>query len=418
MPPRSLFYALLAASACLGTPALGDTLTGNASGTFTLLPFADGLGPVTDFRFLPDGRVLVVEKTGALVLRRANGSVATAGTLPVDTANGDGLLGVEVDPDFAHNGFIYVFYSLSDAEGGTDLDRHRVSRFVLGADDKLDLTTEKVLVHELRGSGSRAGGGLAIGPDGRLYVGVGDSGCNSFGTCLTNGNGKILRVGLDGSIPSDNPLVQVPQVASCGSTCASTPDPSATGAPRTDLWAWGFRNPARLRFDRGTGELWVGDQGGDGYEELNVVGPGMHFGSPWREGAHGQPSSTCDQWSPGSGDCVDPVYSCRHVTVTGTEDVCQSISAGIRVDSCTWPDPYRGRVVFGDSATGALWTLSGTVREDFGALNPGARAGFLPGGPRRESLHRRAHAGGLRPHRPGGAALAGALQRARWRSGR
>src|SRR5262245_20529946 len=130
MTPRSLFPALLAASVCLATPALGDTLTGAAAGTFTLSPFVDGLGPVTDFRFLPDGRALVVEKTGAVVLRRANGSVATAGTLPVDTANGDGLLGVEVDPGFASNGFIYVFYSLSDANGGTELDRHRVSRFL------------------------------------------------------------------------------------------------------------------------------------------------------------------------------------------------------------------------------------------------------------------------------------------------
>jgi glucose/arabinose dehydrogenase len=343
-------------------------------------------GEVTDFRFLPDGRAVIVEKTGAVRIRTANGSLLTAATLPVDSEGEKGLLAVEVDPAFAVNGFLYVFWSVSNAAGGTDLDRHRVSRFTLETNDVLDLQSELVLVKNLQGT-ANPGGGLAIGPDGRLYIGAGDGGCNSgqppgegisnwFGTCLTNGNGKILRVNLDGTIPSDNPLFDRATVTACGSTCDVIPSSVAPRAPRKEIWAWGLRNPRRISFDPMTGNLWVGDEGEVTHEELNIVRKGEHLGWPFREGAAGQPVTRCSAFTPESGDCVDPVYFCRHDTASGSVDGdCRGITGGVFVDSCTWPEPWRGRHFFGDerNGLGRIWALSPNEQRD-GVV--GARVGF------------------------------------------
>src|SRR5678810_1290057 len=112
------------------------------------------------------------------------------------------------------------YYSAAMSIGGTDVARHRVVTVALGNNDTIDTSQETILVQGLRGPANHDGGALAIGPDGKLYIGVGDTGCNSntapepvytptnfFATCLTVPNGKILRVNLDGSIPNDNPLV-------------------------------------------------------------------------------------------------------------------------------------------------------------------------------------------------------------------
>src|SRR5207244_3667210 len=132
-------------------------------------------------------------------------------------------------PAFASNGRLFFYYSASDAIGGVDDDRNRAVSITLKGDGTLDKASEKVLVRGLEGRANHDGGALAIGPDGKLYIGDGDSGCNSgqateppytptnfFATCLShNGNGKIMRVNLDGSIPSDNPLVGKSNVTQC-----------------------------------------------------------------------------------------------------------------------------------------------------------------------------------------------------------
>jgi hypothetical protein len=80
---------------------------------------------------------------------------------------------------------------------------------------------------------------------------------NWFGTCLSNGNGKILRVELDGGIPADNPLASVASVTACDTTLCPQSEPSGTAPPRKEIYAWGFRNPWRIWFDTTTGNLWV-----------------------------------------------------------------------------------------------------------------------------------------------------------------
>jgi len=360
---------------------------------FAIADHVTGLGPTTDLGFLPDGRMVIVEKDGAVRLRAADGTVTAAGSFPVDTTSLEkGLLGVAVDPDFATERRLFLYYSASDAAGGTSLDRHRVVSVLLKADGTLDAASEQVLVSGLRGPANHDGGALAIGPDGRLYVGVGDTGCNSgqppgpstpptnyFGTCLTNGNGKILRVALDGSIPADNPLAGVAEVTACAGACGSAP--AGTAAPRADLWAWGFRNPWRFTFDPQTGHLWVGDVGEVTFEEVTVVRKGRHHGWPWREGAAGWPLAKCAEIVGGGGECVEPAYACRHGAAAGGVDGdCQSITGGVFLPAPRWPAPLAGRYLFADNANRRLWTLDVNAARD--GVVPGSRRDVaqLPGG--------------------------------------
>jgi MYXO-CTERM domain-containing protein len=333
---------------------------------------------------LPDGRVIIIEKDGGSHVRQTDGTLVDSGTFSVNTISEQGLLGVEVDPAFTTTNRLFFYYSADASIGGTNDDRHRVVSMTLKADSTLDFTTEKILVRGLHGPANHDGGSLAIGPDGNLYIGVGDTGCNSntaprppytptnfFGTCLSNGNGKILRVALDGTIPSDNPLVGATAVSACGTggACgAESTDPASipNTAPRTDIYAWGFRNPWRSWFDPVTGNLWVGDVGEITIEEIDIVQKGKHHGWPWREGTFGWPTNKCQDIVPNAGDCVDPIYDCQHGTDGSylPDGNCTCMNGGQIIDSCDWPAPWKGLYFFGDCANGRLWTLQPNAARD------------------------------------------------------
>ena len=384
---------LLLAACLLGAPALAQTLTpGPVANTFQLNNFVTGLNSLTDFRFLPDGRVVMTEKGGTAKVRLTDGTVVVAGTFSnVDSSSEKGLLGVELHPSFATNGRLFFYVS----DGPSDIDKHRILSIVLNPDSTLqcgggpcspDGGTSQVLLANLKGPANHDGSGMGIGPDGKLYVGVGDTGCNSgvppggtitnfTGSCLTTANGKILRINVDGTIPSDNPLVGT-LVHACNptsNTCGDDPrnDP-VTGQPRTEIWSWGVRNPFRFSFDPMTGRLWVGDVGEVTYEEVNLVTKGQHYGWPFREGAFGYPLNTCDTLGANGGgsDCVDPSYFCVHGG-TGTQPDggvldgnCQSITGGTFLDTPGWPAAFQSRYWFGDNANGNVWTLTPNAARD------------------------------------------------------
>lgn len=374
----------------LASSVAAQTLSpGAPANTFQFTTFVSGLGQITDFRFLPDGRVVMTQKTGEVKVRRTDGSIVSAGSFAVDSGSEKGLLGVEVHPQFSSNGRLFFYAS----DGPSTANKHRVHSIVLRADSTLDTSTDLILLQNLMGPANHDGGGLAIGPDGKLYVGAGDTGCNSgappppvgtignyIATCLATANGKILRINLDGSIPSDNPLagagVKVPQ---CDGTCGDAPDPAMlTSDPRTEIWAWGFRNPFRLSFDPVTNALWVGDVGEVSYEEIDLVTKGQHYGWPFREGGVGEPVTICDNLGPNGvgADCVDPKYFCKHNGAAGSFDGnCQSITGGVFVDTASWPASFRGHYWFGDNANGNVWTLTPNANRDGFVSNPRADFG-------------------------------------------
>jgi MYXO-CTERM domain-containing protein len=386
-------WGLVAAGLVAGAVSAQTLAPGAPAGAFSLSVFASGLSQITDFRFLPDGRVVITRKTGEVMVRRTDGAVVQAGSFPVDSSSEKGLLGVELHPQFGQgsNRTLFFYYSLASASGGTDTNRHRVVSMTLSDSNALT-GTETVLLQNLRGPANHDGGGLGIGPDGKLYVSVGDTGCNSgvppggtitnyTGTCLTTANGKILRINLDGTIPSDNPLVGTSVPACNATSCDANPVPvSLTGVPRTEIWAWGFRNPFRFSFDPQTGNLWVGDVGEVTYEEVDLVTKGQHYGWPYREGGFGYPVTTCDNIGPNGvgADCVEPKYFCVHGGGSGGIDGnCQSITGGVFLDSSSWPAAFRGLYYFGDNELGSVWTLTPNANRD--GFVAGSRASFGSG---------------------------------------
>src|SRR5262249_25390146 len=142
---------------------------------------------------------------------------------------------------------------------------------------------------------------------------VGDTGSNSspptnkYGSCLNKGNGKILRVNLDGTVPSDNPLRGIPSVSACDTPLG----PWTTAAPDPRIFAWGLRNPWRFWIDPATSLLWIGDVGEVTEEEISVGGGNQHYGYPFVEGNQvwgDVDGMNCATLSP-SRPCTPPVYA-------------------------------------------------------------------------------------------------------------
>lgn len=354
-----------------------------------------GLQFPTAAEFLPDGRMVIIQQNGGVRVRPANGgALVNAGTIPIHTGvpSERGLLGLAIDPQFSTSRRLYFYYS--DPSGNED-DRHRVSWAEL---DPVTNTinvgslANNVIVSGLYGPANHNGGGLAFGPDGNLYIGVGDTGCNCscapgtadnyFPTCLTNLNGKILRVDRDGNVPAGNPLQATDMVPACGGTarpCADgpnvVPSPNVLGAARPQIYNWGFRNPWRFSFDKATGYLWIGDVGEVTWEEITIsTGPGQHHGWPFREGTQGDPVSSCAQSTPQSGDCKEPAYAYRHAEFGGGSG---SVTGGVFSDHCAWPAPYQGRYWFADytSDVRRVWTLTPNGARD--GVEPNSRTDIL-----------------------------------------
>src|SRR5690606_26887980 len=267
----------------VSVPAPADTLAqGQPSSLLDVDDeFVTGVTEPTAIAFLPDGSALITEQGGTVHLRTTAGMLVNAGSIQVDRAKfrgEQGLLNVLPHPDFAENRLLYFYYTTSNDK--------RVVTIELGEDNRLKLDTQRVIVSGIvyppgpGFSGNHNGGALTI-YGGKLYIGAGDGGSNSdaavssmtvgnyYGTCLTVLNGKILRVNLDGSIPEDNPLVGKTVTGCAGN---ENTEPSMTSSdPRTEIWAWGLRNPWRIWADPKTGNLWVGDVGEITYEEINVI---------------------------------------------------------------------------------------------------------------------------------------------------
>jgi glucose/arabinose dehydrogenase len=248
------------------------------------------------------------------------------------TAGGEeGLLGLAFDPHYGENGYFYVYYSAANPR------RTVVSRFSLigGNPDAADAQSEVVILEIGQPFSNHNGGQIAFGPDGYLYIGVGDGGGGgdpqgngqNLGTLLA----KILRIDVNGvsktgdyKIPGDNPFLK-------------------TAGARPEIWAYGLRNPWRFSFDNLTGQLWAGDVGQNKYEEIDIIVKGGNYGWKIMEGFHCySPVDGCNQ----SGLKL-PVLEYDHSQ--GCSVIGGYIYSGAKIPS------LEGRYIYADYCSGNIW---------------------------------------------------------------
>src|SRR6185503_11916509 len=228
-----------------------------------------GLTNPTAMEIAPDGRIFVCEQGGSLRVIK-NGAVLPTPflTLSVDSNGERGLLGITFDPNFVNNSFLYVYYTVPVTP------RHnRVSRFTANG-DVVAPGSETILLelNDLTSATNHNGGAIHFGPDGKLYIAVGENATASNAQTLSNMLGKVLRINSNGTIPTDNPFFN-----------------TASGNNRS-IWAFGLRNPFTFAFQPGTGRMFINDVGQDTWEEINDGIAGSNYGWPTTEGVTSNPS--------------------------------------------------------------------------------------------------------------------------------
>ena len=288
----------------------------------------------------PDGsdRVFVVEQAGVIRVFPNDTEVSNTEVFldirdRVSSGGERGLLGLAFHPEFAQNGFFYVNYT-TQQNGPLQTVVARFSASGQGA----DVASEQIVLTVDQPFSNHNGGMVAFGPDGYLYIALGDGGSGgdpfnhgqNLGTLL----GSLLRIdvdrpanGLPYGIPPDNPFV------------------GAGPGVRQEIFAYGLRNPWRFSFDAPTGRLWAGDVGQHAREEVDVIEPGGNYGWRIMEGfACFRPASGCDQ----SGLLL-PVVEYDH------SQGC-SITGGYVYRGALLPD-LAGAYIYGDYCSGLIWSL-------------------------------------------------------------
>jgi glucose/arabinose dehydrogenase len=272
------------------------------------------------------GRLFVVEQPGRIRIIQ-DGQLLGTPFLDIservnDNGNEQGLLGLAFHPNYEQNGFFYVNYT--DESGDTVIARYQVT----GDPNIAEPNGEKQLLNQEQPFPNHNGGVVTFGPDGYLYLGLGDGG--SQGDPFGNGQspqallGKILRIDVDNgepyAIPPDNPF-------------------------GNEIWAYGLRNPWRISFDSGTGDLWIGDVGQNAWEEIDYLPSGSpsgaNFGWNIMEGSHpyeGQPRP----------ELILPVAEYTH------GEGC-SVTGGL-VYRGAMPE-WQGIYLYGDYCSGVIWGL-------------------------------------------------------------
>ena len=285
----------------------------------------------------PDGRIIVLEDAGrALVIE--NDQLLAAPLFDIRSATEDvadrGLLSMAFDNEFANNGFIYVVYTF-DTNGVDDaIGENRLSRFTVTGNTA---GSEVVLFDRFPDADVTLhyGGGVEMGPDGKLYVAIGDHLIGANGQDRSNLKGTIIRLNADGSIPTDNPFYDELQ-----------------GDSRA-IYAYGLRNPWQTAKNSTTGQIFISDVGSNSWEELNELAPGANYGWFLAEG-------DADPNNPAHDDFIDPLFAYPHFgVVPGAPIQGCAIIGGDFYDTPnpTFPVGLRGRYFTGDYCAGSIYTV-------------------------------------------------------------
>lgn len=314
------------------------------------------------------GRLFIVDQVGRIHIIDAGGTLLTtpfldlSGSLVQLTSDFDerGLLSLAFHPNFATNGRFFVFYTAAKGPG-TPADfnaQSRLSEFKVSAADanQADPSSERIILTIDKPQFNHNGGQLAFGPDGFLFVSVGDGGGADdvgLGHTVGLGNGqdkttilgKLLRIDIDSGdpfgIPADNPFV-------------------GQAGVRPEIWAFGLRNPWRFSFDSGgAGRLFLADVGQNLFEEVSIIVKGGNYGWNIREGSHcfdpnnpGVSPAVCPSVGAGDEPLIDPIIEFPHVSAAG-RTIGIAVIGGFVYRGQAIPE-LAGHYVFGDFSTGFL----------------------------------------------------------------
>lgn len=286
-----------------------------------------------DFQTNSLNESFVIEQGGKIWTITGNGSSKSLflDVSSIIVSGGErGLLGMAFDPNFLENGYFYLDYTVPDPL------RTQIVRYTVTAFDTLTVDTDNpLLILEVdQPYANHNAGQIAFGPDGMLYITMGDGGLandpHGHGQNRETLLGSILRINVTESstetpytIPVDNPYIGNGQ------------------GFQEEIWAYGLRNPWRMSFDTLTGTLWAADVGQNEYEEVNIIEKAGNYGWAEKEGLHCFQQNSCD------GAYIDPVFEYTH-------DLGISITGGYVYRGSTL-STLDGHYIFGDYASGRIW---------------------------------------------------------------
>ncbi len=252
----------------------------------------------------------------------------------IDRENEEGLLGMAFHPQYKKNGQFFVYYTTTDAPHTSVVSRFQVSK---SDPNRAELSSEEELFRLKQPFWNHNGGTIAFGPDGYLYVGLGDGGKANdpfkAGQDLSTWHGSILRIDVDRkengknyAVPKDNPFVG-----------------KANAKP--EIYAYGVRNIWRLSFDRETGVCWAGDVGQNLWEEINIITKGGNYGWNVREGKH----EFAGRGVGAGNGLIEPIWEYNH-------NVGKSITGGVVYRGTRVPE-LIGHYLYADYVSGKIWAL-------------------------------------------------------------
>ncbi len=284
-------------------------------------------------------RLFVIEQVGRIKVFENRADVSAVKTFlditdRVTSGSEMGLLGLAFHPDYENNGYFYVNYTVSNPRFT------RISRFQVSATnpDSADKNTELILLTQSQPYANHNGGQASFGPDGYLYIALGDGGSGgdpeNHAQTLTDLLGKISRIDVDNpqqplnyGIPDDNPFVD------------------SAGSIRKEIYAWGLRNPWRFSFDPVTGWLWCGDVGQNAWEEIDIIQNGKNYGWRCYEGNHPYNTGGCN-----APEYIYPVWEYPH------SPEC-SVTGGFVYRGPNQPG-LVGKYIYADYCSDKIWALT------------------------------------------------------------